>query len=49
MIELDVHLNPTQHLWPALDFLGFPGFKKSLLKKNPANLRKLPKMNFKQT
>jgi hypothetical protein len=49
MIQSNVQLNPTQHLWPALDFLGFPGFKKTLLSKNPANLRKLPKMNFEQT
>lgn len=43
-IQSNVCLNPTQHLWLALDLLGFPGYKKTLLRDNPANLRKMPNL-----
>lgn len=46
LIENLVPLNPTQHLWPALEFLGFPGYKKTLVLDNPAKLDKLPKPEF---
>ena len=46
LIENFVPLNPTQHLWPALQFLGFPGHKKTLILDNPAKLEKLPNQNF---
>jgi hypothetical protein len=42
LIEQGVELNSTQHLWPALNSLGFPGYKKSLININPARLKKLP-------
>ncbi len=48
LIKSNVSLNPTQHLWPALESLGFPGYKKTLLLKNPAKLDKLPKVKFEQ-
>ncbi len=48
LIKLNVFLNPTQHLWPALEALGFPGYKKTLLLRNPAKLDKLPKVKFEQ-
>jgi len=37
-----VALNPTQHLWPSLSFLNFPGVKKTLISHNPAHLSKTP-------
>ena len=48
LIENFVPLNPTQHLWPALQLLGFPGHKKTLVLDNPANLEKIPNQNFKR-
>jgi hypothetical protein len=41
----DVPLNPTQHLWPALSSLNFPGVKKTLVNQNPAGLQKVPSIN----
>lgn len=41
-----VPLNPTQHLWPALKSLDFPGVKKSLMNQNPARLEKVPSINY---
>jgi hypothetical protein len=41
----DVPLNPTQHLWPALSSLNFPGVKKTLVNQNPAGLEKVPSIN----
>ncbi len=41
-LKKNVKLNPTQHLWPALKKLGFPGIKKTLIKNNPAKLGKIP-------
>jgi hypothetical protein len=41
-LKKNVKLNPTQHLWPALKKLGFPGIKKTLIKNNPAKLEKIP-------
>jgi hypothetical protein len=37
-----VHLNPTQHLWRVLFYLGIPIVKKTLIKDNPANLEFRP-------
>lgn len=39
-----ISLNPTQHLWEALEKLSFPGVKKSLICKNPERLSKIPKL-----
>jgi hypothetical protein len=37
-----VNLNPTQHFWNALFQLGFPGYKKDLILRNPAKLSEIP-------
>lgn len=37
-----VYLNPTQHLWRVLFYLGIPIVKKSLIRDNPANLEFRP-------
>jgi hypothetical protein len=37
-----VQLNPTQHLWRVLFYLGIPIVKKSLIRDNPANLEFRP-------
>ena len=42
LIQHGIKLNPTQHLWPALEVMDFPGIKKSLIDRNPAGLRSTP-------
>ena len=42
-LKMGRKLNPTQHFWKVLFYLGIPLIKKTLLNDNPAHLKNTPK------